>query len=443
MNVGTLLTSRGFRRLAALVVLAAVGVVAAQSAAGSPATKAAAAAASSCGVIPNGPLKDPNHLVAKLSTQLHGNYKGLPYQILPSAYTHWRPKHGPPWTIGFLDGPLAQPYNSGLNDDMNFWAQKLKADGLVKNWIALAAPDYTAATQIQQFNSLIEKKVDLVIVEPNVTTALVPEIQAAYKAGIPTVTTSGVVESPYAVNWTTNPWLNGAEPTAFIAKNYMHSKGNIITVEGAPTAPTAIAGLQGAEAALSNCPNIKVVNSSPLDGMYSESTAKSVVLEFLASYHGTINGVFDGGVQSQGILSAFQQLGKPVPAITNLGCVLGTIAYWQQHVSTFGSACTGSGGYEFDRIPVDIAMRLLEGKGPRLNTIIAAPFLITPANLHTIVQYNKSKLNVNNVNIADVAPFSLFTTSQLNGFFVSPGVKGPVGLDQGTASGLSAILQAP
>lgn len=447
MKVRSFTISRSRYRLTAAAVvifgLAAAGCGSAASNGSTSATGGGAASIGKCGVVPNGPLDDPDNLVAQLPKQLQGYYQGLPYAITKSAYSSWKPKHGPPWTIGFLDGPLNNPYNIGIQQDMEFWAKKLEAAGILKNFVFRAAPDFTVGPQLQQFNSLIEQKVDLIIVQPNSTSALVPAIQAAYNAGIPTVTTSGVVGSPYAVNWNTNPWLNGAVPMAYIAKNYMHGGGNLLMVEGQPTQPQAIAGLAGARATLTNCPDIKVVNSTPLNSQYSNSVAKSVVLQFLASYHGTINGVFDGGVVSTGIISAFQQLGKPVPPMTNLGAIIGGLAYFYQHKSTWAGAATGSGGYEFDRIPMDIAIRILEGKGPKINDIISEGLLVTKNNIDTIAAYNKSVLNIANINVGQVPPYSLETSATLDGYFNSPGMTGPVGLDQGVPSGLSQVLQAP
>jgi ribose transport system substrate-binding protein len=443
MKVRSFVSGRSRHRLAALAAVVFGVATLGYASSGTAFATASTASTSKCGVVPAGPLNDPENVVATLPKQLQAYYQGLPYAITKSAYSHWKPKHGPPWTIAFLDGPLNNPYNIGIEQDMAFWAKKLEADGLIKSYIFRAAPDFTAGPQIQQFESLIEQKVDLIIVQPNSTTALVPVIEAAYKAGIPTVTTSGVVGSPYAVNWDTNPWLNGAVPTAYIAKYYMHSKGNMLMVEGEPTQPQAIAGLAGAEAALRNCPNIKVINSTPLDSQYSNSVAKSVVLQFLASYHGTINGVFDGGVVSTGIISAFRQLGKPVPPMTNLGAIIGGLAYFYQHKSTWAGAATGSGGYEFDRIPMDIAIRILEGKGPKINDVIGEGLLVTKNNIDTVAAYNKKVLNVNNINVGQVPPYSLETSAMLNGYFNSPGMTGPVGLDKGIPSGLSQVLQAP
>lgn len=401
----------------------------------------------SCGDFPAGPVKDPQHVLHLLPQAEQALYAGLPYTIGKSAWTNWKPPK-PPWTIGILDGPLEQPNNQSLKRDYTFWMKQLMKEGLVKKYIFLAAPDYTVASQIPQFNSLIQRHVNLIMVEPNSTTALLPEVTAAGKAGIPTVTTSGVIQSPYAMNFANNAWMNGAVPTAYIAYNYMHSKGNILTLTGAPTQPTAIAGVQGAEAALKNCPNIKVVNPAPLNSQYSNSVAKSVVLQFLASYSGTINGVFDGGVVSTGVIGAFRQLGKPVPAVTNLGMIDGGLAYWAQNPSSFGSAATGSGGYEYDRVTVDMGIRLLEGKGPKLNTIIAGYCdLITPKNLKQLAAFNKSILgsafNINNINVGDVPPFTVRNAAQMNGYFNKSGLKGPVGLDSGNLPGLVSLLRQP
>jgi len=379
--------------------------------------------------------------VAQLPKELQSFYTGLPYHIQPSAYANWKPRHAAPWTIGFLDGPLNNPYTVVLLKDMQYWAKKLEAQGLLKNFVSVAAPDYTVGPQIQQFNSLIQQKVDLIIVLPNSAPPLVPVIERAYNSGTAVVTIAGPVDgTPDVVNWTHNPFLNGARPTAYIAQNYMHGQGNMLMVEGQPTAPTAIATFAGAQAALSQCPGIKIINQTPLISNYSNPAAKSAVLQFLATYPGKIDGVMDGGIVSPGIISAFQQLGKPVPPMTNIGAIDGALEYFDQHKADWAGAGTGSGNYEYNRVAMDIAMRILEGKGPKLNNIISVAYLITKDNLQGMLDLNKRNLTLDNYNVGEVPPFSLETSSQLDGYFNQPGVTAPAGLDSGTQSDLSSIF---
>jgi ribose transport system substrate-binding protein len=434
------MAARNRRRLAALAVLALVAGCG--SAASSGGSSAGSTGIGACGTVPNPGIHDPDNLVSTLPKELQAFYKGLPYHIQPSAYAHWKPSNPMPWTIGFLDGPLTNTYAVVTLKDMEYWAKKLEAAGIVKKFIADVAPDTTVAPQIQQFNSLIEQKVNLILVIPNSGPPLVPEIERAYKAGIATVTLAGPVDgTPDVVNWTHNPFLNGARPTAYIAKNYMHGKGNMLMVEGAPTAPTAIATLAGAEAALKECPGIKIINSTPLVGNYSNPVAKSVVLQFLSTYSGTVNGVMDGGTMAPGIISAFQQLGKTVPPMTNIGAIDGALEYFKQHESSgVGGASTGSGNYEFNRVAMDIAIRILEGKGPKLNDIIGEAYLITKSNLNFMLKYNTKNMTLNNYNVGEVPPFSLETSSELDGYFNTPGITAPVGLDSGTASDLDTIF---
>lgn len=448
MSVHLRFARHGRWRLTALAVtvlaITAAGCGSASSGGSSSGSTAAGGATNigACGTIPSPQLKDPDNLVSKLPTQLQAFYKGLPYTVQPSVYAHFKPSHPAPWTIGFLDGPLNNTYAVVTLKDMQYWAKKLEQAGIVKNFISDVAPDTTVAPQIQQFNSLIEKKVDLILVIPNSGPPLVPEIQRAYKAGIPTVTLAGPVDgTPDVVNWTHNPFLNGARPTAYIAKNYMHGTGNMLMVEGAPTAPTAIATLAGAQAALKECPGIHIINKTPLVGNYSNPVAKSVTLQFLSTYSGTINGVMDGGTMAPGIISAFQQLGKPLPPMTDIGAIDGALEYFKQHESSgVGGASTGSGNYEFNRVAMDIAIRILEGKGPKLNDIIGEAYLITKNNLNFMLKYNTKNMTLNNYNVGEVPPFSLETSQQLNGYFNSPGVKAPVGLDSGTPSDLDTIF---
>ncbi|HEY1777106.1 MAG TPA: substrate-binding domain-containing protein [Solirubrobacteraceae bacterium] len=404
------------RTLRYAIAASLAGVAALATAFGLPAASSGAtvrsAAAAACGVVPNvGPGSDPQHLVNALPAAQQAGYNGFPNRIYPSAYAHFKSKHKAPYTLGFIDNDTGNAYNASLLADMKVWAAKLEKKGLVKNLISYVTPGFSAATQIQQFHSLIEQKVDAIIVEPADAPALVPSVQAAEKAGIPTISWFGSIDSPDAVNPGINVFLNGAEPVAYEAQHFLHGKGNMLVVRGAPTQAADVYGYQGAKAVLAHCPNIHVVGS--VIGQYENSVAKSVTLQFLSSYHGTINGEYDSGTMTQGILSAFQQLGRPLPAMTNLGAVDGVLAYARSHPS-FHTVGTATGALDSTRLITNVALRVLLGQGPKMNDIVLKPVLVTPANLD---QFVKAGTSVNDLDSAENPPFSLASNATLNGWF--------------------------
>lgn len=407
-----------------LAVLAAMAIAAcgSSSAGSGSASKAAAApktVSGSCGTVPLAPYHDTSGQIKTLPASVKSDYSGFPDPIYASAYAHFKAPHGPPYKIGFLDNPVANAYNAALLANLKKWAAKLEAKGIVSQFIPYVDPTFDVSTQIQQFRSLIQQKVDAILVEPASGPALVPLAQQAHAAGIPTVTFFGAIDSPDAVNLGINPYLNAALPVAQIVKA-MGGKGNFLSVRGAPTQPTDVAGYKGVQAVLSKCPNIKVVGQ--VVGQYENSVAKSVVQQFLTSHPAQINGVFDGGTMAQGVLSAFQQLGRPVPALTNLGGMDSVLGYWLAHPS-FQSAATATGAINGTRAWLNVALRVLEGKGPKVNDLILRPPLITRANLSQWA--SKSVDTPNNPNSAEGPPDSLAPNSLLDNWFSKPGSGAP------------------
>jgi ribose transport system substrate-binding protein len=268
------------------------------TATGKPSTATAAKAA--CGTVPAGPPNAPASLLKTLPPAVTASYAGLPYKIRASAYSHWKPKHGPPWTIGFVTTSTTNAYTAAQVKDTESWGRKLKQAGLVKNVIVLVNQGSSVPQQIQQMQSLIERKVDLIILLAASPTALLPSVQAAYKADIPVVVTSGVVDSPYVVNVDNSSYLFGGTPAAYMAAHELGGKGNVILMEGVPTLPNTIAQVAGAKAAFAACPGINVL--ATLEGDFETSKAQSAMLQYLTS-HPTqqVDGVWVGGEVGGGL----------------------------------------------------------------------------------------------------------------------------------------------
>lgn len=173
--------------------------------------------------------------------------------------------------------------------------------------------------------------------------------------------------------------LFGQTATALV--NIMNHQGNLFVVDGVPGLSIATFSLAAAKAVFANCPNIKIAGEAT--GNFSQSVAKSVTLEFLATHPGlTVNGVWQDSSMAQGVISAFQQDGRTVPPVADTSADLASLAYWRDHISSgYQGTANGDPAQRMGELTFDIAMRMLEGQGVKYTDVPIVPPIITAANL--------------------------------------------------------------
>src|SRR3990170_5571316 len=92
-------------RRGARVVAGGLGAVLALSlaACGSSIGSASGGAADAeCVAIPQVAPKDPEGVVAKLPDDVAAGYNGYPVEVLPSAWSDWKPTHAGPYEVGII-----------------------------------------------------------------------------------------------------------------------------------------------------------------------------------------------------------------------------------------------------------------------------------------------------------------------------------------------------
>src|SRR3954454_24049963 len=103
----------------AAVLLAACGN---SSSGGSGAVDAksveAAAPASGCGSYAAPLPKDPDGLLAALPAKLKSIYKGYPTPITKSAWSNWKPSHGPPYNVGIQWAQVNNDFQRNVTDTL-------------------------------------------------------------------------------------------------------------------------------------------------------------------------------------------------------------------------------------------------------------------------------------------------------------------------------------
>lgn len=331
-----------------------------------------------CGTIPSVAPIDPNNALDSLPAEYKEGYNGYFNQLDASPWMDFKSDKSEGFKVAILWGPLD-------NDTQVAFVET--AEGLLEGYdsvgevvIRTASANDAVAQQVQQFNSLVADGVDAIIMQPLSSEAMVAPIETAAEAGVPTIVLLSPVTSLSAINVGANNFLAGAEVTAGVAK-IMGGKGNMLTVHAIPGIQLDKDEFAGMEAVLSNCPDITTMGD--LTGFFAPPVAKGEVLKWLATHGGTqIDGVFQaGGGMAGGIISAFQDAQLPVPPVAELGASKAHLGYWRQNRDTYDTVGAELVQSVLARASVSTALRVLQGQGLKISSIVGTLPVITSAEL--------------------------------------------------------------
>lgn len=342
---------------------------------------AAAAASGTCGSVPDVAAQDPDGVLKDLPAELQASYNGYPTPVLASAWANWKPSGSGPWKVAVLWQP---PMNTFVSNTHKALLDTLKASGKVNVVADLAPKDPTDVPgQLQQFNQAVAQKPDLIILMPLAAEPFVQPIDAAAKAGIPTVTPWLPVPTKAAIGVGQNDWLSAASIAANVAAS-VGGKGDALMVHGIPGIASDNNAFAGFKAALGLCPDLK--QAGEVTGNFSTAATQAAVLQFLSTHPGKLAAVFQAGVMTPGVIQAFEQLGRPVPAIADLGSTQGSIAYAHQNRDSYKEFGNSVPDEAIGRVSAEVALRTLVGDGPKLSPIVTRLKLIDNTNLDQVYQ---------------------------------------------------------
>lgn len=179
-------------------------------------------------------------------------------------------------TIGFSVSTLANPFFVSMKE-----GGEAKAKELGVRLITMDAQD-SPEKQISQVEDLIARKVDVIILNPVDSNAVVSAVLAANKARIPVITVTrpsngGEVVQHLSVDNIFAGKLIGEE-----LARVLKGKGNVAILEGRPGVPSATDRQKGFLEALKSQPGIKVVVS--LTANYSREEGARVMEDILQAH---------------------------------------------------------------------------------------------------------------------------------------------------------------
>lgn len=290
-----------------------------------------------------------------------------------SAYRDFVAKNPPPWKIGYASSYAGNTWRAGVMDRLqNTLIPKWKDLGMIDE-VIITQSNLNDSTQIQQIRQLVDQGVDAIIVCCSNPTALNAAVEYAYKNDVAVFSGIGYLTSPYSVNSSANFVVGGRMMGDWMAKE-IGGEGTVLNVEGIPGASASDSQNIGIEAAMAEYPDVKV--KGPLSGMWTDQVAQAEVQRWLATNPGKLDGIIIQSASELGALRALLQSGRPMVPIT-IGSEEGALCYWRKNPDYVSAAIhTWPPGDDFEMI-WNIMIRTLQGQGPKIQSILTRPVLMT------------------------------------------------------------------
>jgi ribose transport system substrate-binding protein len=328
-----------------------------------------------CGSFPASPPSDPDGVLSSLP-RLQQDALGRYARIRASDWKNWKPSHKPPYTVGIAAAGGVDPLQTTLFKEI---PRLLKQNPLIGdvNFYSTGT-NLDVPLQLQLYSQAVQKKPDIMIAEPLQPQAFLRAETAAGKAGIPTVNFLGDVDSPYALNINSNFDLTGALLASWVVRSF-GQRGNVLFVHGYPGTSADDGMFRALKDVVATCPRVKVTGD--VVGAFANSAAKQEILKFVSTHPAPLAGVIQAGGMGAGVISAFTSTGRKPPVVGDGSAVQGSLAYWNTHKHDYRAIGTAQPAHLAARAVVDVTLRTLQGQGPKINTFLAAPRLITADNL--------------------------------------------------------------
>ena len=259
--------------------------------------------------------------------------------------------------------------------------------------LVFASAENDGQRQARQIDSMIAKKVDLIVVAPDNVNDVTPAIERAYRAHIPVVLFDRKVNTThYTASIGGDNVEAGREVARFLASK-LDGKGTVVEITGLKDASPVIGRHRGFHEVMKNYPEIKVVT---LDGNWKKERAQELMKQYLDK-GGHADGVF--GHSDLGAIGAFLEAERRGLAkqmlIVGIDGLPGT---WEgvDRVKKGQFAASYVYPTQGEKI-MELAMNILQGKPYKKDNVMKS-FLATSENCDAIaLQYQDLEAKVKNL----------------------------------------------
>lgn len=330
-----------------------------------------------------------------------------------SPLREFKAKNPPPWKIGYASSYAGNTWRANameaLQKDI---IPKWKEMGLISE-VVITQSNLNDSTQIQQMRQLVDQGVDAIFVCCSNPTALNQTVQYAYDKGVPTFSFTGYLTAPTSVNSSVNYQVAGFEIGKRMAEE-LGGEGNVLVVEGIPGTSGSDSQDRGVKAGLATAPGIKIVGS--IAGMWTDQVAQGEVQKWLATHPGKLDGIVVQSAAEMGVLRALKQSGRQGVKVA-VGGELGALCTWRKDPGLIDVAVQTWPPADDIGLIWDIMMRTLQGQGPKVQSVLVDPVVITHEDVMKLLPEDCDE---NAQNWFNVGKDSWGSKDYLDQFFVNP-----------------------
>lgn len=331
-----------------------------------------------------------------------------PVEVGPSGYDDFTPPPKP-WKWCHSESYMGNPWRVTFNDELKRLVDGGITSGDVSEFVVSDSNGDTTQ-QISQMRAFIEQGCAVITTIAGSSTALNAVIEEAKAANIPVITSAGAVTTPAALNIMHNQNLWGYQMGLGIAEA-LPDGGTILQIEGISGHPLVQQENAGLERAVAEHPNLTIARK--ISGEWTGTTTKSTTLQALATSPQPIDAVWSTGSEARFIAEAFQQAGRPLPLIA--ASISGdALGFWNANQDSFKFYGGEVSPHVAAQNAFRVALRVMEGQKPLVNTIIAPMPTIAQADLPNWYQ---DCMMPDSAAIFPIPPTDPFPEELLNGYF--------------------------
>lgn len=210
-------------------------------------------------------------------------------------------------TIGMSISTLNNPFFVTLKEGAEKAAKEAGVDLIV-----LDAKDNTAK-QVSDVEDLIQKKVNVLLINPTDSDAIVTAVESANKANIPVITVDRAANGGKVVSHIASDNVKGGKMAGEYIVNTLGIKGNLVELQGIPGTSAARDRGKGFHEAVDGKADVKVVASQPAD--FDRAKGLSV-MENILQGNKDIKAVFaHNDEMALGALQAIEASGRKITVV--------------------------------------------------------------------------------------------------------------------------------
>lgn len=253
---------------------------------------------------------------------------------------------------------------------------QLRGQGLVKGDLIVTDANNDGTLMANQINNLTQQGCNVIFAMQPPTIGVCKAFDSAQKAGTLVIAMQTGTDCTNVIQSDFGAFAAGNRTATWLAEQ-VKPGSTVVMCNGIPGVAAGEARQLGAKVALEKA-GLKI---DSITGEWNSATIKSQMVNYLSTHPGEVAAVWDGGVCAAPTIQAFQQAGRPLPVVTGFeGACNWMAATKNNNLQTIGFAAGGGQGVlEAYRI----ALRMLSGQKPKVNTLLYPLAEVNPSNFDT------------------------------------------------------------